>query len=638
MRRLAERTGFPLAVLLAVGIGVGLRSDVLAATFFADDFDHYAMQVGAYPVPRSRFDMFNFGDGTPAETQRLIDSGHFPWWSDPGVHLAMLRPLCSALIAFDFATFGLQPRYFYLHSFAWWAALVIAAALVLGRMLPKPIAALAVLLFAIEEGHSLPVGWLANRSTLVATAFAFFALHAHVRFRQSGSVRARIASILLCMLAVSAGEYSFSAFAYFAAYELFFTNGPDKWRRRALGLLPCGLVAVAYLMVRSALGYGIAASGFYLSPTAAPLTFVAALAWRVPVLVAELAFGIPADWYTSGSPWRERILLLDLFSPQAWAAMPGWPAWHVILGVCSLLAVFASLWRFRAVFGFALARPLLCLACGALLSLAPVSGGMVSARLTVAGSLGFDAAIAALLFASFIGVRARPSFFGRMGCLLACAVLLWMHVGTAAARSRWEAQWIRHRSYVESHWVLAAEIDEALIAKQQVLVVSAQDLATAWYLPYIRNMARRPMPRSYLLLSGASQPHDLHRLADNVLELVVLTRNVELMATGSNYRPADKPFHPGDTVMFAGIRAQVQRVLFGQPQSVRFTFPASVDDPRYLFLFSTQRGLRKLTMPAVGERLRLMRPVYPYPDALQAQAQDRAAERERVKQTAAPAQ
>src|SRR5689334_12810279 len=98
------------------------------------------------------------------------------------------------------------------------------------------------------------------------------------------------------------------------------------------------------------------------------------------------------------------------------------------------------------------------------------------------------------------------------------------------------------------------------------MVIATQDLTSAWYLPYVRRMANLPMPRSYLLLSGASQPHDLYRVADNALELVVLTRDVEMMAVGSNYRPGDKPFHVGDSVMFDGIRAEVVRVLYGQPQ------------------------------------------------------------------------
>ncbi len=610
-----------------------LRAPLLDAGFFADDFDHHAMQVGAYPVPRSRFDMFNFGDGSSTETRRLIDSGHFPWWSDPHVHLAMLRPLCSALIAFDFAAFGLSARYFHWHSFLWWALLVIAVALVLWEAMPPPMAALATLLFALEEGHSLPLGWLANRSTLVATAFGFLALYAHMLWRKRAGRVARALSIVFIVLAASAGEYAFSAFAYFAAYELSATRGPDAWRARARGLAPVVVTALIYLGVRSALGYGIVGSGFYLSPTAAPLAFVAALLWRIPVLVAELAFGVPADWYTGGSPWRDYILQLQLFPARIWLAFPDWRVWHVAIGVCALTIVLLCLRRFRAIFGDALAQSFSWLLWGALLSLIPVAGGMVSARLTVAAALGFDAAIAALLFALFLGVSKRPSWLGRSVCLVLCAVLLWIHVDAASERDRAEAAWQRYRSELENTWVLRAELDEARIAQQHVMVIASQDLTSAWYLPYVRRMAQRPMPKSYLLLSGAAQPQDLVRVADNAIELVVLTSDVAMMAVGGNYRPANEPFHVGDVLRVDGVRVDVLRVLFGQPQAVRFTFPASVDDPRYWFLYPGERGLRRVVMPKVGERLRLRRPMYPSEEALQAQEYDRQLERTRVQVT-----
>lgn len=614
-----KRAAFPIALAIALAAGYFVRAPLLGAGFFADDFDHHAMLVGAYPVPRSRFDLFNFGDGTAAETQTLMDRGHFPWWSDPEIHLSMWRPLCSALIAFDFATFGLDARYFHLHSFLWWALCVLAAALVFFHALPPPMAALALLLFAIEEGHSLPLGWLANRSTLVATSLGFLALHAHLRFRVTGSRLSRAASLGWCVLAMSAGEYAFSALAYLFAFELCETRG---WRARAQALWPFAAIAGTYLVLRSVLGYGIAASGFYLSPTAAPLSFLGALAWRIPVLIGELGFGVPADWYTTGSPWRESILRLQLFSPQQWVAMPGWRTWHVLIGACATLGFASCLRGLQQHDDAPHARSVRWLAWGALLSLVPVTGGMVSGRLTIAASLGFDALIALLLFAAFDGVRERASLLARAGCAVACALLLYVHVDSASQRGRGESEWMAFRSQVENTWVLSAELDEKRVASQQIMIVAAQDLTTAWYLPYVRQAIGRSMPQSYMLLSGASQPHDLHRVADDAIELVVLTRDVDLMAVGSNYRPADRPFHAGDQVSFGGIRAKVTRVLFGQPQTVRFTFPTSLDDPRYVFLYPTERGLRALRVPPVGERLRLKRPVYPNVFALQAQEQD----------------
>src|SRR5262245_12580801 len=98
----SSRFRFWAIVIIALSAGMALRWSVLDGGFFSDDMDHYAMRNGLYPVERSRLDMFNFSDGSAEENARLIQSGHFPWWTHPRVHLSMWRPLSSALMAFDF--------------------------------------------------------------------------------------------------------------------------------------------------------------------------------------------------------------------------------------------------------------------------------------------------------------------------------------------------------------------------------------------------------------------------------------------------------------------------------------------------------------------------------------------------------
>lgn len=218
--RLGLRFDFWIAVIIGLSIGVWLRWSVLDAGFFSDDFDHYAMRNGLYPVERAHLDMFNFSDGSQAENRALMQSGHFPWWTHPSVHLSMWRPLSSALMSFDFAVFETNARLFHVHSLIWWAALVLAVGSVLWQVLPKPSAAVAIVLFAIEEGHGLPVAWPANRSTLVASAFGFFALALHLRWRGRGRRLDRVGFIACSVLALAAGEYAFTPFAYLVAYEL----------------------------------------------------------------------------------------------------------------------------------------------------------------------------------------------------------------------------------------------------------------------------------------------------------------------------------------------------------------------------------------------------------------------------------
>ncbi|HKP64664.1 MAG TPA: hypothetical protein VJV78_48340 [Polyangiales bacterium] len=590
------------------------------------------MRNGLYPVARSHLDMFNFSDGSEAENRLLIQSGHFPWWTHPRVHLSMWRPLSSALMSFDFAVFGDKARLFHAHSVLWWALLVAAAGAVLWRLLPKPAAAAAILLFAIEEGHGLPVAWPANRSTLVAGTFGFCALALHMSWRTQPTRWRRALGLLCCVLALAAGEYAFTAFAYLFAFEVL-RRGATRasvWR----GLWPVAAAGGIYLVIRQVLGYGIEGSGYYISPSGTPWVFLGALAWRLPVLVGDLTFGVAADWYVLGTPWRDQVLAWNFFPPDVWYALPSWHAWQITIGCAGLALVGGLLWtaprwasrepprsagdRWSAEgsrpSGASLpdrAATLRWLVLGALLSLVPVAGTMVSSRLTVAASLGFDALLAELLVASTLAVW-RPSEW-RMRALAAvsCGLILWVHGYRCSERSYDEANWYAVHTDLERDWIMGADIDDRTIADQQLIVFAAQDVMTCYYFPYVRAFYGRPRPRSVRLLSGSLQAHDLTRVSAQAFDLNVLTSDVERMAAGSNYRPEDAPFAVGDEVHLDGLHVKVLAVYGGQPVRTRFTFDAPLEDPRYVFLHPTERGLRRVLLPGVGERIRLKRPTYP---------------------------
>lgn len=634
LHRFWLRFGFWIAVIVGISGGTALRWSTLNASFFSDDFDHYAMQHGVYPVSRSKFDMFNFSDGSTAENRVLMESGHFPWWASEEVHLSMWRPLSSALMTFDFAAFGLDARLFHMHSLIWWAVLVVAVGCVLWQLLPKLPAAIGIVLFALEEGHGLPVAWPANRSTLVASSFGFFALALHLRWRATGAMRFRTGFVACSILALAAGEYAFTVFTYLAAYELM---RPGATRRDiASAVWPAVLASVIYLAIRQSLGYGIEGSGFYISPTATPSTFVQAVLWRVPVLSADLLFGVAADWYVLGTPWRDKVLDWNFFSPSVWYALPSWHAVQIGIGVAGLIGLGAIVWSLPRTIGAARAHVVKWLLAGALLSLVPVAGTMVSSRLTVAASVGFDALYGELLAFCLVwlvgwgrrlrsGTGFRVTWPRALVAAVSCGLLIWVHGYRSADRSYEEAEWYAFHSDMERDWIMAADLDQRHVANQDVLIFASQDVMTCWYLPYVHAFEGRPRPRSTRILSGAPQAHDLLRVAPNAFDLAVLTSDVERMAAGSNYRPSEMPMRVGDEVKLRGLHARVMSVLQGQPVRTRFTFDAPLEDPRYVFLHPTERGLRRVQLPPVGQRIRIKRPLYPSRVALEAERDDREA-------------
>jgi hypothetical protein len=168
------------------------------------------------------------------------------------------------------------------------------------------------------------------------------------------------------------------------------------------------------------------------------------------------------------------------------------------------------------------------------------------------------------------------------------------------------------RSQTEEQWVLRAEIDERAVAGQRIMVVTAPDWTSQWALPFVRHLHGLPMPASSELLSAAFEgAHELLRVGPRVLELDILEGAGPMTFAGSVYRPEDAVFHAGDSFDCPHFHVDVLTAARGQPKRMRFTFPWSLDDPRYLFLFPRPAGLARLRLPPVGETLWLPEPAWP---------------------------
>ena len=178
-----------IAFCCAAALGLALRWSALSAGFSGDDYVQLCMLEQAYSLTRGPLDLFWFSGRNPAEAAKLLDVGYIPWWGQEGLRLSMLRPLSSALIALDFKLLQDNAVAYHVHSMLWWLALLSVAALLYRKLLPGAAGAVALILFAVDEAHSVPVAWLANRSTLVATCLGALGLWAHLRWRREGRVR-----------------------------------------------------------------------------------------------------------------------------------------------------------------------------------------------------------------------------------------------------------------------------------------------------------------------------------------------------------------------------------------------------------------------------------------------------------------
>jgi hypothetical protein len=593
-------------VVMAIAVGVALRWSALDAALLSDDYAQYAMLKGSYPVERSIFDLYTFVGGRH-ETKALKDFGVVPWWGHPDLRLSMMRPLSSVMVILDYVVFGKNVYGFHIHSMLWWMFLVASVAVLLRELLPTYMAAIAIILFALEEGHEMLIAWLANRSALIALSFGLLGLWAHIRWRRRGHKLAFVMSITMFILALLAGEWAFPVFAYLLAFEVFGVS--DSKAKRIKALLPVAFLAIAFIVAQRLLNYSPVASDVYVNPFSEPTIFLKESLFRIPAFFAELVFGIPVGWYDD-TPWRSVVLSLDIFSPSVWRMLPSWKFWHSLIGVFSAVVLFYAIrWGLKDQ-SRRVSRELLWLLIGALVSLIPMVASFPSSRLVVPAFIGISVCYAMIIQRCYRVLRAaslRDVIHSRT-VEIAIVIALGMayyQVWEATLESRYD---MIRRNYLHNsirEWVLYSDIDDEKVANQDIFMINGVEHTSAVYSPYIRYFYGLPLPRSCRILSGAPHAHDITRTAPNELEILVLGGTFLNGGLAELYRADRFRYRLNDGIYLKGLTIRILALDNGRPYRARFIFDKPLEDPSYLFLHSTKNGLRRFELPAVGATVRL---------------------------------
>ena len=116
-----------LVLIVSLALGALLRVGAFTGVRTADDHYHLAMIERDYPAPRSPFALYDFIQDSPREHRALLDAGIFPWWTQPGMRLAVMRPLSSVTLWVDHALVGRNFTFAHAHSMLWWCAMLVAA-------------------------------------------------------------------------------------------------------------------------------------------------------------------------------------------------------------------------------------------------------------------------------------------------------------------------------------------------------------------------------------------------------------------------------------------------------------------------------------------------------------------------------
>ena len=561
---------------LWIALGIVLALPALASPLSLDDYVHLAFLEDILPVHRQWWNLYTFVPEDSAARETMLRYGMLPWWSSPELKLVFFRPLASALLKLDHVLFGRHVLGWHVHSLLWWAALLGVVARLYRRAVPAAAATLALAMFAIDDAHWAPIVWPAARNGLVATTFALLGLCAHLRWRQDGWRAGAALAPLALALGLASSELALSVFAYVASYELLDGAGA-AWPRRLSALLPYVPLFALYALARSMIGAGASGSGVYLDPTVEPLRFAWAAAGRIPALLGNIIWNVPA------------IL---------WAAGARAQAWLVCLGVLGL--IFVAWWLRSALHRLAPeeARAVRWLGAGALVSLIPAAAGLPSEHTLLPASVG-AAPVLALLVRD--GVRRWRESRGILrrgwaGAMLAAVAL--PNVVLAAPLLVGKLLYWRQLANHITNVVCACPVVRSN-STRALLAWSDDPFALyGWGAAWLS--CPGPM-LAWMPLSQSPHPQTLTRVSANALLLEYPDQPALDSQTEALFRDPRAAMQVGTTVKVeGGLTVTVEAVERGRPKRVRFEFARPIEDTDFRVLEWQKNHLGNLTL-RIGE-------------------------------------
>jgi hypothetical protein len=543
--------------------------------FFSDD--HALLFALDQPPPTGAppwWDLYHFTPDDDRGVRELIGAGLFPWWTVSSLRLHLVRPLSSALLAFDHRIFGDSALGYHLHSLAWFVALLAVAGALFRRVLPRETATLALVVFALADANVAPAAWIAARHTLVAAVPALLALLAFVRARQDGWAPGRWLAPLGMSVGLLGGEAALGGLALALSYDLFGpANGDDaSLRSRAVRALPMATLAVAYLAVYAAAGGGAHGSGAYLSPLDSPVAFAQAALTRFPVLVADAFLGVPAELSVAG--FARQVVVVGLGTASGVALL--WRA-------CAPLATDEE----RAVVRWVVP--------GAAAALLASLGAFPGARLLLVPNVGVAILVATILRRGFgsgpyaLARRAGAGILALTSVLLAPPLALFNQLALHRLARTTER--------------LALDAEREVGGAQRVFVVAASDPMVAVYPRFVLLHEGATSIGCWAWLDGGKADARVTRLGPDSIAVEPIGAALVRGAFEQLYRAPSLPTHEGDEVVTCGARVRVASVADGFPTRIEVRFGTALEDAAAgVALLAWQGGaLRRLAPPAIGE-------------------------------------
>lgn len=577
-RKILTHRFFPFyAAILAIV----LTLPSLKAGLFVDDYHHKLLMDGSdSPIGLldSPIDMFRFFDGDPERISELMDYGFLPWWTYEEIKGAFWRPLASITHWLDYILWPDTPALMHLQSLIWYGALVMAVAFLYRRFQAVPlIAGLAALMYAIDDAHGTPAGFIANRNALMATLFGVLAIIVHDRWRRD-NWRAGIAvGPLLLVASLLSTEAGIATCAYLVAHMLFIDRG--TWRKRIAVMVPYVAVVVVWRFLWTYLGYGMENFGIYVDPLAEPMRFISAVKDRTPfLLLGQLA--LPASDINMMLPPKYWILL--------------WRSALVLL-VIFVIVMAPFLRRDRTARFWAMAM---------FLSVLPICATFPNDRLLLFVGIGAMGLVAQLIFVVFGKTEQRPKLIlWRMPAIVFATVLILCHLIIAPlALPLRAANPMMPKKFTE-RLMISGPLDRS-VENQDLVIVNPPLTFIVMTSPILWESDMQLMPRRLrVLTSSLLRPVKIHRPDANTL-VVQPEYGYYAWVLDALFRDEKHPFSVGDRVKLAGMTVEILELTGdNRPAKAAFTFSVPLEDPSLRWLQYKDGAFVPFTPPAVGQSM-----------------------------------
>jgi hypothetical protein len=274
------------------------------------------------------------------------------------------------------------------------------------------------------------------------------------------------------------------------------------------------------------------------------------------------------------------------------------------VGIAAVLVFGLLLREYWRDFDPRLKRALCWMIPGAAISILPVAAAFPSSRLLLLPSLGASVATGAILYhwrqerkAGKPG-RLRNGFCWYLAALnLALPLVVWPA----------QSAIFGGLAQVSKQAYLNAEIDDANVAGQRLILLVSPDPLTCVYPVVVRAVEGHPAPKSFHALSMAPHPHRLTRTGPNRFELEVVNGAMLETEFERLFRSADYPIKQGHEIDLGWLKITVLETTASGPSKVEFAFDKPLEDPSLCFLMWKHKGLRKAALPTVGKVMELPR-------------------------------